>query len=152
MSLPKSRSSLPVFDVFVCRGRMCSSKGSDLLYVALGRVQEERPEARLRLRRGGCYGLCDLSPNVVVRRYDDETARPDADDDLLSLTEADNETAYCTITLEDVHALVRSHLEDDTPYAPAGRDVREAEHPPKNEVEARLRRLRQRRRARCKAG
>ena len=47
---------------------MCTSKGADEVtrLCALRLDGEEHA----RLHRGGCYGLCDLGPNVVVRRYD----------------------------------------------------------------------------------
>ncbi len=55
--------------VSVCRGPDCRSRGSDEVWAAareLAARMELSPE-RCWLYRGGCYGLCQLGPNVVIR-------------------------------------------------------------------------------------
>lgn len=59
----------PRFHLAVCKGPDCRLGGSDALYRAT------REEARTlgvgpelcEVARGGCYGLCHLGPNVVLR-------------------------------------------------------------------------------------
>ena len=54
--------------VSVCKGSECCDRGADALHAALTRgVTQEGLEERVRVTRGGCWGLCNLGPNVVVR-------------------------------------------------------------------------------------
>lgn len=130
------------FDVWVCQGRLCRSHGADDVSHALAHELDGRAEARLL--RGGCYGLCDLGANVVVRRY--EGVRTDTDTDRLSLTDGDNEFVSCGVTPQDVPELVAAFLDDDQPLVRLSRAVKEAELPPRSTIEARMRALRERRR------
>lgn len=108
-----SRPQKPVFDVWVCQGRLCTSAQSDTLFhhaeQQLGQTQNDR----VRLLRGGCYGHCELGPNVIVRRYDTPEALPSENDDKLSLTHAKNETLYCQVNETTLVQILGAHLEDD---------------------------------------
>lgn len=54
--------------VSVCKGSECCDRGADALQAALSAgVTEEGLADRVRVARGGCWGLCNLGPNVVVR-------------------------------------------------------------------------------------
>lgn len=132
------------FDVWVCQGRMCRSNGADDVSAAC--MHALMSDDRARLLRGGCYGLCDLGANVVVRRY--EGARADTDADRLSLTDSSNEFVSCGVTPADVPELLRSFLDDDQPLVRLSRMVKEAEQAPRSTIEARMRALREKRRAR----
>ena len=59
----------PRFLVSVCKGSECCDRGADALHrlLELG-VAEEGIAAHVRVTRGGCWGLCNLGPNVVVRQ------------------------------------------------------------------------------------
>lgn len=134
----------PRFDVWVCEGRLCRANGADDVTRAC--AHELDGQDRARLHRGGCYGLCDLGPNVVIRRRD--AGDVDVDADRLSLTEADNEFVSCGVTPSDVPELLSSFLVDDQPLVRLSRAVKEGGLPPRSTIEARMRALRQQRRAR----
>lgn len=53
----------------VCRGDRCRAGGAEAVFDA-ARAEATRlglPPERCLVGRGGCYGLCELGPNVVVR-------------------------------------------------------------------------------------
>ena len=52
--------------VSVCKGSECCDRGADALYTLLERGVRER-QVEARVTRGGCWGLCNLGPNVVIR-------------------------------------------------------------------------------------
>lgn len=140
---------LPVFDVRVCEGRLCTAHRSDALKEAAERLLEEHEGGdRVRLSRGGCFGLCDLAPNVVVRRYASAARLPPEDQDRLSLTRRKNETAYSGLSPEEVAQLLRAHLDHDEGLAQLTATAREAERPPEGPVAARMRALREKLEAR----
>lgn len=99
-------------------------------------------DGRCRVLRGGCYGLCDIGPTVVVRRWPAEGELPSPDVDRLSLTDDDNETVYSGLTPADLDVVVRAHLERDAPVPELTRDAREASLPPTSVLAAKLRALR----------
>jgi (2Fe-2S) ferredoxin len=131
-------ASLPLFDVWICQGRMCTANGSDAV---AARARELADLDRCRVLRGGCFGLCEIGPNVVVRRWLERL--PDADADRLSLTNEANETVYSGITPADVGLVLRAHVEEDTAVEPLTREAREAALPPQSPVAAKLRALRE---------
>ncbi|MDP2340014.1 MAG: (2Fe-2S) ferredoxin domain-containing protein [Deltaproteobacteria bacterium] len=131
------------FDVWVCEGRMCRANGADDVTHAC--AHELDGQERARLHRGGCYGLCDLGPNVIIRRR--KNAAVDVDADRLSLTEGDNEYVSCGVTPADVPELLSSFLVDDAPLLRLSRAVKESNLTPRSTIEARMRALRQQRRA-----
>lgn len=55
--------------VSVCKGPDCRSRGSDEVWAAARELaaRMELSAERCWLYRGGCYGLCQLGPNVVIR-------------------------------------------------------------------------------------
>lgn len=132
------------FDVWVCQGRMCTGRGADEV-AARARDGAALAGDRIRVLRGGCYGLCELGPNVVVRQHGEDAA-PDADSDRLSLSNAEGETVYCGIAPAQVDLILRAHQDGTAPIAALTREAREAAIPPTSAVAANLRRLRQRRR------
>ena len=133
------------FDVWVCQGRMCTGRGADEVS-ARARNGAALAGDRIRVLRGGCYGLCELGPNVVVRPHG-ENAAPDVDVDRLSLADVAGETVYCGIAPAQVDAILRAHLNDTAPVKALTREAREAAIAPGSAVAANLRRLRQRRRS-----
>jgi (2Fe-2S) ferredoxin len=133
-------SGLPLFDVWVCQGRMCTANGSDAV---AARARELADLDRCRVLRGGCFGLCEIGPNVVVRRHVDQLPDPDAD--RLSLTQEDNETVYSGIQPADVGLFLRAHIDNDSKIEDLTREAREAALPPASPVAAKLRELREKR-------
>lgn len=130
-------------DVWICQGRMCTANGSDVL-AARARDAAALSAGRCRVLRGGCYGLCELGPNVVVREHD-EGATPDDDADRLSLTDAPGETVYSGVGAAQVAVVIEAHLEGAAPVKALTREAREAALAPASDVAARLRAVRRRR-------
>ena len=94
------------------------------------------------MQAGGCYGLCELGPNVVVRRRPRGESVKAEFSDRLSLTGGPEETVYCGVRVDDVDGILAAHLEHDAPLTPLTRAVREREQAPRTLVEDRIRRLR----------
>lgn len=128
------------FDVWVCRGRLCSAAGS--ARVAEAFTLSSSSSSRVTVRRGGCYGLCELGPNVVVRRRRASAPPTSADDDRLSLAGGAEETVYSGVAACDVDAVLSSHLDNDAPLVRLTRAVRERELLPRTPIEERMRALR----------
>ncbi len=145
----RSVASRPVFFVWVCQGRVCRANGSDALVQMASHAVGQRPadDERVLLLRGGCYGLCDLGPNVVVRRYGPGEPLPSIDEDRLSLLEDDHETIYCGVTTADVDVVLGAHLDDDAPVVRLTRATKEATIPAASPVAAKIRALRAKRKA-----
>jgi hypothetical protein len=144
-------SSLPLHvDVFVCEGRVCASNGAAAVAAGLTDALASRcvgstdVPANARVRRGGCYGLCDLGPNVVVRRRTGggSTGAPDDDADRLSLRGGADEDVCIAVAPADLPALVDGVAAGGRPPAHLLRAAREATVPPRSPIEARLRTLR----------
>lgn len=134
----------PRFDVWVCRGRMCTANGSNAVADASeAAVLAAQIEGVVAVLRGGCYGLCDLGPNVVVRRFVDDSE--DVAADRLSLTGAANEFVYCGVYVDDVGDVLAAHVVGDGPLVRLTRAVREVEIVPTSRIEKRMRALRDRR-------
>ena len=137
---------LPVFDVRVCEGRLCTAHRSDGLKTAAEAFLDEHEAGdRVRLARGGCFGICDLAANVVVRRYASAGRLPPEDQDRLSLTGKKNETVYSGLDKSEVVEALRGHLDEDIVTDRLTSKAREAERPPESPVAARMRELRERR-------
>jgi (2Fe-2S) ferredoxin len=86
---------------------------------------------------GGCYGLCDIGPTVVVRRFAERAAAPDPSVDRLTLTNAENETVYVKVTAAELRQLIESHTEHDQGVEALTRQAREPATP-LSEVAARV--------------
>jgi (2Fe-2S) ferredoxin len=90
--------------------------------------------------------LCDLGPNVVVRRHARVADVPSPDADRLTLTGRANETVYVAVTPQDLVPIVHAHLDDDTPAHDVTREVREPHIvAPTGSVAERMRALRHKR-------
>jgi (2Fe-2S) ferredoxin len=103
------------YRVSVCKGPDCKQRGSDAVF---RRAQEELVRSgalpRCELYRGGCYGLCHLGPNVVVR---EDVGRPR---DLLSKEDFQlmywpEETYYWATTPDRVARIMAEHVAADRP-------------------------------------
>jgi (2Fe-2S) ferredoxin len=148
---PPDRPAAPRFDLWICQGRMCTANGSDAL-AARAVAAAAGAGGRCRVLRGGCYGLCEIGPNAVLRRHAGPAALPDPEVDRLSLTDAANETVYSGVAPPDIDLILTSHLERDAPVPALRREAREAALPPGGPVAEKLRRLRAQRAARRGAG
>jgi (2Fe-2S) ferredoxin len=129
-------------EVWVCQGRICTSYGADAVYAAAVEASQD-PEAGCRVLRGGCYGLCDSAPNVVVRQVA-EHAASHALADTLTLREDESETVYSWVAPAEVTRIVRSRSAGDVDTGAAWtRSAREASHARRGNVADRIARLRQ---------
>src|SRR5512135_6711 len=57
---------LPHMLVSVCKGSECRARGADACFEELKKLAAPAG-ARVKVARGGCWGLCNLGANVVVR-------------------------------------------------------------------------------------
>ena len=97
----------------MCKGPDCRAGGADEVFSSLRRAVAESPaRATCQVNRGGCYGLCHLGPNVVVR-LDDGRPRDLLSREDFQLMGWDGETHYGNMTAERVPRLVEQHLQRD---------------------------------------
>lgn len=104
----------PRFLVSVCKGSECCDRGAEKLHDLLQQgVAEEGIASRVRVVRGGCWGLCNLGPNVVVRQ--------DAAAEAIERNKFGSDAAfagkvgeyhYGALTAERVRRILREHLRD----------------------------------------
>lgn len=134
---------------------MCTAHGADALreraLITLEKLAPEDKE-RVRLLRGGCFGLCEMSANVVVRRWARKASLPDPSVDRLRVTGRVNEVIYSRVRPDELERILHSHLQEDAPADELTLEAREEEVPPTSATARNLRRLRQgwRRRGRAK--
>ena len=105
--------------VSVCNGSECRDRGADALLTELGVCLPEQGVAGgVRVTRGGCWGLCNLGPNVVVRH----DAAADAVEKSKFGSDATfagkvGEYHYKTMTVEKARRVCEEHLRDGRPAA-----------------------------------
>lgn len=102
----------------VCKGPECTRGGAEALLRALCEAVAERGlEARCEVKRGGCYGLCHVGPNVVLReaspgREADPFRREDYE-----LQGGAGEFHYAGMKASQASRLVAAHVEMGAPVA-----------------------------------
>lgn len=124
---------------------MCTAHGADALRDRAVATLEGLPDedrARVRLLRGGCFGLCEMSANVVVRRWARKASLPDPSVDRLRVTGRVNEVVYSRVTPDEVERILLAHVRDDAPARELTLEAREEEVPPSSATARNLRRLR----------
>lgn len=99
----------------VCKGPVCRPGGSDRVFqVAKDHVASLRLTEKCQVARGGCYGLCHLGPNVIVRedvgRPKDPLSRED-----FQLMGWEGETHYGAMNEERMKRVVEDHILSDRP-------------------------------------
>lgn len=99
----------------VCKGADCKDNGSDAVFArAVSAVKMANVQGRCEVFRGGCYGLCHLGPNVVIREDTGKPIDPFASDDF-QLTFEPGETYYWKMTDEKMAKVVVEHIVGDHP-------------------------------------
>jgi len=93
----------------VCKGPDCKANGSDPVYARAKELVSGPLKERCELFRGGCYGLCHLGPNVVIRPDTGKPADPLSSDDF-QLLNVPGETYYWAMTAEKIERVVREHV------------------------------------------
>ncbi len=107
--------SVKKYRLSVCKGADCKDNGSDKVFVqANAAVKAAGIGARCEVFRGGCYGLCHLGPNVVVREDSGKPVDPFASDDF-QLTLEPGETYYWKMTPEKMIQVIQEHVVADRP-------------------------------------
>src|SRR3954466_3112573 len=103
------------FRLSVCKGPDCKLGGSDLVFKA---VTEELQKLGLQPKchafRGGCYGLCHMGPNVVIRQDGIRPKDPLSREDF-QLMGYDDEVHYAGMTVEKVPRVVAQHVGEERP-------------------------------------
>lgn len=124
---------------------MCTANGADAVAGHAHAIVDDNASVKgeqpsgCRVLRGGCYGHCEIGPNVVVRAH--EGVLPDADVDRLSLTEEANETVYSGIAPADIVLVIKAHLAGRA-VPELTRDARLAALPAASPVAEKIRALR----------
>ena len=99
----------------VCKGPVCRPGGSDQVFAAAKEaIAKAGLEKRCELYRGGCYGLCHLGPNVVVREDTGRPKDPFAREDY-QLMGWDGEYHYGAMAPEKIARVVAEHIAQDKP-------------------------------------
>ena len=93
----------------VCKGPDCRSNGSDPVYARARELIVGELKERCELFRGGCYGLCHLGPNVVIRADTGKPPDPLSSDDFLLLNIA-GETYYWAMTAQKMERVIKEHV------------------------------------------
>lgn len=99
----------------VCKGPDCRRNGAERVFLAARAQLAERGLAgQCELYRGGCYGLCHLGPNVVVREDQGRKKSPLSPEDFQLMGWAD-EVYYWAMTAEKMGQVISEHIGDDSP-------------------------------------
>ncbi len=109
---------MPNYRVSICKGPDCRRNGSDrVMDAADSEVRALGLQTRCTLVRGGCYGLCHLGPNVVVR---EDRSRPQDSfrQEDFQLMGWDDEVHYGEMTPEKMHRVLAEHVGEDRPVEP----------------------------------
>ena len=99
----------------VCRGPDCRRNGAERVLVAAREaLVAQGLEGKCLLARGGCYGLCHLGPNVVVREERERPRDVFAQEDFQLMGWPD-EVHYGEMTAEKISRVVEEHVGGDAP-------------------------------------
>lgn len=126
---------------------MCTANGADRLReraVALVDALPVDERGRIRVLPGGCFGLCEMGANVVVRRWSSKARLPDPSVDRLRVTGRMNEVVYSKVGEGEIERLISAHLDDDVPLQELTLQARESEVPALSLTARNIRRLRRR--------
>ena len=111
----------------VCKGPDCRENGSDPVFAhAKAVLARTGLAARCELYRGGCYGLCHLGPNVVVREKSEGPADPFSTEDF-QLQGSDDEAYYWRMTEQKIEQVLVRHVGQGNPVPELLGDPDEAE-------------------------
>ncbi|MBX5481150.1 MAG: (2Fe-2S) ferredoxin domain-containing protein [Myxococcaceae bacterium] len=104
------------YRVSVCKGPDCRRNGSEHVFLAAKEeVQRLGLQVRCELYRGGCYGLCDLGPNCVIREADPARKKDPFSPEDFQLMGWPDEVHYPRMTPEKMVRVLREHVDQDRP-------------------------------------
>lgn len=105
------------YKVSVCKGPDCKGNGSDAVFKAAQEaVASQGLGAVCTLARGGCYGLCHLGANVIVRPEVNRPKDPFSREDF-QLMGWEGETHYGEMTPDKIRRVLAEHIARDEPVA-----------------------------------
>ncbi|HME90999.1 MAG TPA: (2Fe-2S) ferredoxin domain-containing protein [Myxococcaceae bacterium] len=94
----------------VCKGPDCRKGGADQIFAACReRLVEKGMTARCEVYRGGCYGLCHLGPNVVLREDRGVPRDPLSREDF-QLMGWEGEFHYAAMNLVKIARMIDEHI------------------------------------------
>lgn len=97
----------------VCKGPDCKRNGADAVFAAArDEVASRGLGARCEVYRGGCYGLCHLGANVVVREDTGRSRDPLSAEDY-RLMGWEGEVHYGAMSPEKIRRVVAFHIGED---------------------------------------
>ncbi len=99
----------------VCRGPDCRRNGAERVFAAAREALfSQGLEGKCVLARGGCYGLCHLGPNVVVREQRERPQDVFAQEDFQLMGWPD-EVHYGEMTADKASRVIAEHVGADVP-------------------------------------
>ena len=106
---------MPNYRVSICKGPDCRRNGAERVATAAQEsVRELDLGGRCTLSRGGCYGLCHLGPNVVIRADRPRPPDPFRQEDF-QLMGWEDEVHYGQMTPEGIRRVLAEHVGRDCP-------------------------------------
>jgi (2Fe-2S) ferredoxin len=103
------------YRVSVCKGMDCKADGANELFAqAKDELARRGLTASCELYRGGCYGLCHMGPNVVVREDTGRKRDPLSREDF-QLMGWEGEAYYARMTAEKLQRVIAEHLAEHRP-------------------------------------
>ncbi|MFZ5472007.1 MAG: (2Fe-2S) ferredoxin domain-containing protein [Myxococcota bacterium] len=97
----------------VCKGPDCKRNGADAVFAAAREaVGKAGLTPRCEVYRGGCYGLCHLGPNVVVREDTGKKRDPFSREDF-QLMGFEGEAYYGAMNPPAMERVVAEHIGAD---------------------------------------
>jgi len=106
---------VPTYRVSICKGPDCRRNGAERVASAAHEtVKSLDLGARCTLARGGCYGLCHLGPNVVIREDRPRAPDPFRQEDFQLMGWTD-EVHYGRMTPEGIRTVLAEHVGHDSP-------------------------------------
>jgi (2Fe-2S) ferredoxin len=99
----------------VCKGTDCRRNGSDRVFAsARAELAARCLQPRCEVFRGGCYGMCEHGPNVVVREDTGQPRDPFSREDF-QLMGSPGEVHYSGMTPEKMARVMEEHVGCDLP-------------------------------------
>lgn len=105
------------FRIAVCKGPDCKRGGGDAVFAAVkAEVLTQGLGDLCEVTRGGCYGLCHMGPNVVIRELSGRARDPFSREDF-QLMGWDGEHHYAEMSAAKAPRVIAEHVGKDSPPA-----------------------------------
>lgn len=101
------------YRVAVCKGPDCRRNGSEAVFAAAkAALAESDLTPKCELYRGGCYGLCHMGPNVVVREDVGRKRDPFSREDY-QLMGWEEEAYYSHMSEAKIRRVIHEHVGEE---------------------------------------